>query len=166
MTNHPLLPNLEITHIQKRDLQMVMEIEHQSFTTPWSESTFRRGIQRKNPHDYFFVVRHDDVPIAYINFWLVEDEAHIANFAVSPAYRRRGIGKYLFINSLAYIRANGGRKVTLEVRASNIPAQNLYRQFGFHPVAIRKEYYVDNGEDAYIFCVDDLSAIELRVDNG
>ena len=155
--------NLKIDFMRKGDLPTVMEIERQSFSFPWSESTFRRGIKRKNPHIYFFVARHNQIPIGFINFWLVKDEAHIANFAVSPTYRRKGVGKYLLARSLKYMFRRGGRLVSLEVRASNIPAQNLYRRMGFHPVSIRKKYYTDNGEDAYIFCIDDLSEINLCI---
>jgi ribosomal-protein-alanine N-acetyltransferase len=41
----------------------------------------------------------------------------------------------------------------LEVRMSNKAAQKLYRQFGFKPVAIRQNYYSDNGEDAIVMCL-------------
>ena len=40
--------------------------------------------------------------------------------------------------------------ITLEVRASNTVAQNLYRKYGFKMGGIRKEYYSDNKEDAII----------------
>jgi ribosomal-protein-alanine N-acetyltransferase len=158
------LPNLEIDDMHKSDLEAVMKVERQSFSLPWGESTFRHGISRKNPHAHWLVVRYQQLTIAFINFWLVDDAAHITNFAVSPEYRRKGVGKYLLAKSLEYIRHRGGRAVSLEVRASNIPAQNLYRQMGFHPAFIRREYYRDNGEDAYVFRIDDLSKVELEID--
>ena len=158
------LPNLEIDEMHKSDLQAVMEVERQSFSSPWSKWTFRQGINPKNPHTHWLVVRYHQLTIAFINFWLIDDEAHIANFAVSPEYRRKGVGKYLLAKSLEYIRHRGGRTVGLEVRASNIPAQNLYRQMGFHPTFIRRGYYRDNGEDAYIFRIDDLDKVELDID--
>ena len=40
--------------------------------------------------------------------------------------------------------------VTLEVRVSNEKAIGLYKKFGFSLAGIRKEYYEDNKEDAYI----------------
>ena len=40
--------------------------------------------------------------------------------------------------------------MTLEVRVSNIVAQNLYKKYGFKLAGIRKEYYSDNKEDAMI----------------
>ena len=151
--------SIEIDVMRKSDLRAVMEIERQSFSCPWSEASFRQEMSRDNPGSHVLVARQNQAAIAFIVFWMVEDEAHIANFAVSPACRRQGIGKYLLATSLEYIREQGGRQVFLEVRVSNIPAQNLYRQFGFNIVSVRKRYYTDNGEDAYIFCIPDLTKI-------
>lgn len=158
------LADLRIDYMQESDLPAVMEIERQSFTSPWSETSFRQGLKQSKPPLHFLVARHHQNPVAYINFWVVQDEAHIANFAVSPNYRNRGVGKYLFAKSLACIRKLAGRDVLLEVRVSNISAQNLYRQFGFKIASIRKNYYADNREDAYIFWLSDLAAIDLRID--
>ena len=151
--------------MQESDLPAVMEIERNSFSCPWDESSFREGLRQGNYHVYFLVTRHHQNPIAFINFWIVEDDAHIANFAVSPDYRNRGVGKYLLAESLAYIRQLGGDHVSLEVRVSNIPAQHLYRQFGFRMVAIRKKYYMDNREDAYVFQLSNLGKIDLCIDH-
>ena len=157
-------PEIKIDYMQENDLPAVMEIERGSFSCPWDESTFREGVRQQNRHVYFLVTRHHQNPIAFINFWVVEDDAHIANFAVSPDYRNRGVGKYLFAESLAYIRELGGDSVSLEVRVSNIPAQHLYRQFGFRIISIRKQYYMDNREDAYVFQLSNLGAIDLSID--
>lgn len=156
-------PDIELDNMRRSDLHIVAEIERQSFSDPWSLSTFREAIDGKNPHSYFRVVRLSQVPIAYVNYWLILDEAHIINFAVSPAYRRSGLGKYLLAKSLVYIRRKGGRQVHLEVRLSNTPAQNLYRQLGFRLVHIRRRYYQDNGEDACVFHIGNLSAIDFEV---
>jgi len=153
MTAPPPLIDLEIDKMRRSDLPAVMEIERQSFSHPWSEAGFRDAIVHPNPHVYFLVARHQRRPIAFINFWIVETEAHIANFAVAPAHRQMGVGKYLLMHSLAYIKALGGQEVFLEVRVSNVPAQNLYRQFGFELIAVRRGYYTDNNEDAYVFAL-------------
>ena len=149
--------------MREHDLETVVEIERQSFSDPWHMVTFREGIDERNPHSHFLVVRHNCAAIAYVNYWLVIDDAHIANFAVSPAYRRVGMGKYLLAKSLEHIRDQGGEQVVLEVRVSNIPAQNLYRQLGFRLIHIRKRYYQDNSEDACIFHIDNLSEIDRWV---
>ena len=157
-------PEIKIDCMQESDLPAIMEIERSSFSCPWEEATFREGLRQGNRHVYFLVTRHHQNPIAFVNFWVVEDEAHIANFAVSPDYRNRGVGKYLFAKSLAHIRELGGDCVSLEVRVSNITAQHLYRQFGFRIVSIRRNYYMDNREDAYVFQLSNLGAIDLHIE--
>ena len=155
---------VQIDRMQESDLPAVMKIEKSSFSSPWDEASFRDGLRHGNHCVYFLVVRCCQNPIAFSNFWVVEGDAHIANFAVSPDYRNRGVGKYLFAESLAYIQKLGGDHVSLEVRVSNIPAQRLYRKFGFRIVSIRKNYYADNREDAYVFHLANLETIDLRID--
>ena len=159
-------PEIQVDHMQESDLPAVMEIERSSFSCPWEEASFREGLRQRNRCVYFLVARHYQNPIAFINFWVVEDDAHIANFAVSPDYRKQGVGKYLFAESLAHIRKLGGDHVSLEVRVSNIPAQHLYRQFGFGIVAIREKYYMDDREDAYVFKLSNLGKINLCIDHA
>ncbi len=50
--------------------------------------------------------------------------------------------------------------MTLEVRVSNIVAQNLYKKYGFKLAGIRKEYYSNNKEDAMIMW-NDVKAVEI-----
>ena len=149
--------------MRRSDLQIVAEIERQSFSDPWSLPTLREAIDGKNPHSHFHVARLSQVPLAYVNYWLILDEAHIVNFAVSPAHRRTGLGKYILAKSLDCIRDQGGSQVHLEVRRSNIPAQNLYCQLGFRRVHIRRRYYQDNGEDACVFHIRNLLEVDLEV---
>ena len=155
-------PDIEFDHLRQSDLQIVADIERQSFSDPWSLSTLREAIDGENPHSHFHVARLSRVPVAYVNYWLILDEAHIVNFAVSPARRRKGLGKYLLAKSLICIRDQGGRQVHLEVRRSNIPAQNLYYQLGFQLVHIRRRYYQDNGEDACVFHIGNLLEVDLE----
>jgi ribosomal-protein-alanine N-acetyltransferase len=48
------------------------------------------------------------------------------------------------------VKIRGVAGITLEVRVSNISAQNLYKSIGFAEYGIRKGYYTDNNEDAVI----------------
>jgi ribosomal-protein-alanine N-acetyltransferase len=80
----------------------------------------------------------------------VADELHIGNIAVAPAVRRRGIGRRILEHCLDDARARGIEIATLEVRVSNDPAIALYEKLGFRPVAMRRGYYSDTGEDALV----------------
>ena len=138
---------IEVTSMIEDDISAVLQIEHQSFISPWSERTFCEGISGKYPHAHFMVV---------------DGDCHITNLAVSPDFRRLGVAKYMLAKSLDQMKILGGRKVFLEVRASNIAAQKLYREFGFRINNIRKKYYSDNGEDAYILWIRDIQEISLK----
>lgn len=84
--------------------------------------------------------------LGYVLFWHVTDEIHLLNVAVDPAHRRRGIGRALVLDVIAYARAHGAAKVLLEVRASNAAAIALYEGLAFERFNVRRRYY-DDGED-------------------
>jgi ribosomal-protein-alanine N-acetyltransferase len=92
----------------------------------------------------------DDRLVGYLFAVLVEDEAHLGNLAVDPGYRRRGIAQRLLEDLVAAARRRGGRRVTLEVRASNAEARKFYAGIGFIDVAMRKSYYRSPIEDAIV----------------
>ena len=55
-----------------------------------------------------------------------------------------------------YARENHALSVSLEVRAGNLPARNLYETYGFTAEAVRKGYYRNPSEDAIIMWKRDL----------
>jgi ribosomal-protein-alanine N-acetyltransferase len=85
--------------------------------------------------------------LGYMLFWHVVDELHLLNVAVAVDARRRGIGRALMDDLLAYAREHGAVRILLEVRASNAPALALYESLGFERFNVRAGYYAD-GEDA------------------
>ena len=80
---------------------------------------------------------------------LAEEEADLANIAVTKSFRHRGIAKELLSRLEAQVRAAGGRKMFLEVRVSNAPAMALYLKTGYVGRYARPRYY-GNGEDALV----------------
>jgi len=105
------------------------------------------------------MIDHEAIPkngndfsiVGMIVIWMIIDEAHIATIAVHPNFRRQGIAKILVTAGLDEAIKNKMKTATLEVRAGNLAAQTLYRQFGFESVGIRPRYYKDNanGVTAY-----------------
>lgn len=96
--------------------------------------------------------------IGFAGLWLMVDEAHITTIAIHPEYRHMGLGELLLTSMVDIAYSIGAKWVTLEVRVSNIVAQNLYRKYGFHEAGIRHHYYSDNGEDALIMWTDEISS--------
>lgn len=94
--------------------------------------------------------------IGFAGLWLMVDEAHITTIAVHPAHRGLRVGE-LLLNSLVGISYEiGARRVTLEVRVSNTVAQSLYHKYGFEVAGLRRRYYSDNNEDAYIMTTPEI----------
>lgn len=148
-----------------------MAIERASFSYPWTEGMVLSELF-DNAFAYSFVVRvgGDEKIAAYIFMRVVFDELHLMDLAVHPAWRRRGIGEQLIRHVLLSGKERGLEKVILEVRASNRPAQCLYRKLGFGQVGERRNYYHKPTENALLFqfnrdtkgaCPEDLAKPEL-----
>lgn len=93
-----------------------------------------------------------DIPVGYILWRVILDEAEILTILIIPAYRRKGLADQLIAQSLKNIKIEGVKKMFLEVAESNHAAQTLYIRHGFHQVGVRKGYY--NGEDARLLVKD------------
>lgn len=96
--------------------------------------------------------------VGTVGFWLLYDEAHITTIAVRESHRRQGLGELLLHASMVMAISLRSRVMTLEVRATNYPAQALYEKYGFQKVGVRRGYYTDNNEDAIIMTTDPLDS--------
>jgi ribosomal-protein-alanine N-acetyltransferase len=132
------------------DLAGVLDVEHESFTNPWTREMYSWELQNRSVC-HIFVVRTPECAVAgFCAFWLVFDEIHINNLAVRPELRGRGIGTALLHHVIAEAATLGARRATLEVRASNEGARRLYERLGFYVAGTRKNYYSHPVEDALI----------------
>ena len=146
---------VEIRPMRREDLDAILEIEHLSFTIPWSRASFEQEVSENRCARYLVVVV-DGRPVGYAGMWLVLDEGHITNVAIHPDYRGRKLGEKL-MRALIQLAADTSLSwMTLEVRRSNFVAQSLYRKLGFIDVGYRKRYYADNKEDALIMALETL----------
>ena len=94
--------------------------------------------------------------LGYIATRFMYDEAHITSIAVRKSFRGMGLGELLLMSAVSDAMTRSYKTTTLEVRVSNRTAQSLYKKYGFNEVGIRKRYYSDNNEDAYIMTTDVL----------
>lgn len=128
----------------------VAQIEQACFAEPWTEEGLREELD--NACARFLVAEAEDGAVAgYIGCHTVLDEGYIANVAVSPTYRRRGIGRQLVQALLE--QSEDLAFVTLEVRVSNQAAIALYTDCGFQSVGVRKKFYSHPTEDALLMTV-------------
>jgi ribosomal-protein-alanine N-acetyltransferase len=134
------------------DIENVIAIERASFQFPWSTRFFLDELQVDCARSILAEV--EGRIVGYVLFWFLPKEVDIHNIAVHPNFRRQGIGRLLLEQVVAAARRQDRVRVTLDVRFSNAPAQNLYRSFGFVTRGVRKGYYSDNGEDAVVMALE------------
>src|SRR5699024_4673231 len=132
----------------------VMKIDTGSFPAPWSKEIYEQELLENDFAQYFVMETETGRIIGYVGLWIIFDDAQITNIAVDRAYRGKKIGEKLFGFAMSYSFQEGAQTMSLEVRPSNIVAQNMYRKFGLQEGGVRKNYYPDNGEDAIVMWVD------------
>ena len=162
-TNRSFVDSLEIVPMQPEHLGRVLEIENVSFPAPWSYRSYLGELTRNNFAHYFVALIAGEI-VGYIGLWIVVDEAHITTVAVAPEYRGNKIAQRLIGFGEEYSKIWGAEKMILEVRVSNLAAQKVYQRMGFEQIAIRKQYYADNLEDAIVMLkhYHDLTTIEEK----
>ena len=153
--------------LSEADLDEVLAIERASFSNPWSRDMFLWELQNSGV-SYGYVLRGPEGSIAaFCTIWIVQDEVHINNVAVSPGHRGKGVGLSLLRFVLRMAAGLGARRATLEVRRSNAPALRLYERLGFRLAGVRRNYYSSPVEDALILWCDRLAnGAELRPDTA
>ncbi len=151
--------NVRVRNMTHDDLDGVCGIEEETFPAPWPRESFKSDID-KGHRSLCLVAEEGGEILGFLISWPVADELHIGNIAVAAGCWDRGVGTELIRTALEEAVEGGAAIATLEVRASNARAIALYERHGFRPVAVRKGYYADNGEDAVVMLAD------LRGDEG
>jgi len=146
---------VELRRMRTEDVPRVMEIERECFATPWHESAYMTELSNRSA--YYVVACIDSRIVGYAGMWVIMDEAHITTLGVSRDCRGLKIGEQLLVALLDEAISRRARRATLEVRQSNVIAQNLYKKYGFLPAAVRRGYYTDNHENAIVMWVDNIT---------
>lgn len=153
-----------IRPMSREDIEQVKEIDLLCFPTMMPPTSYQTELINPMAH---YIVAYDDARLpdsapplilGFAGLWLMAGEAHIINLAVRPEHRRRGIGELLLISLLETVLELKAGFITLEVRPSNQSAQGMYAKYGFTKRGVRRAYYTDNGEDAVIMTLDDMSS--------
>lgn len=134
-------------------LDEIVSIERQCFSCPWSENSFKEAFSNEHTAIYA-ALRVDGVLCGFSCMMSVGEEAEILNIAVSPAYRRHGIGLALMDAMLHDAEDKHVAQVFLEVRSQNVPAISLYESKGFMKIGLRKRYYTRPVDDAILMALD------------
>jgi ribosomal-protein-alanine N-acetyltransferase len=153
---------LDLTRMRRRHLRKVMSIESRVYPRPWSTSLFLSELAQRATRTYL-VARLSGEVVGYAGMMYTGNEAHVTNIAVDPAFHGRKIGTRLLLTIVTEAIARGAEVISLEVRVSNLVAQNMYVKFGFSIAGTRKGYYIETNEDAYVMVVEDARSTAFRL---
>ena len=139
---------INIIQMNASHVAQVAELEKLCFSDPWSEKSVASELN--NALSLWLVAVDGDTVAGYVGSQSVLGESDMMNVAVHPDFRRRGVGEALILELIAALKEQGNHCLSLEVRASNEPARNLYEKLGFRQVGLRPNYYRNPKEDACI----------------
>lgn len=126
-----------IRNAAAEDIESILAIEEACFERPWTRRSFESELFKCR--NLFLVYEEEGVVVGYIVFWYILDEAEIADIAVSPEYRKRGIAEKLIRRCIE--ERQEVRIIHLEVGSDNLSAVSLYKKFGFCVNGEIKDYY-------------------------
>ena len=133
----------------EKHVAQVAELEKICFgSAAWSEKSIASELN--NALSLWIVAVEDEKILGYVGSQTVMGETDMMNVAVHPDYRKQGIASGLITELIGALKKRESHCLTLEVRASNEPAKNLYKMLDFEEIGIRKNYYRNPREDALI----------------
>lgn len=131
------------------DIPAILALETKVHSAPWGEENFRFELSK--PYSQFLVMTDDETDntvAGYIIYWVLFDDCQILNVVVDLPFRGLGLAKKMIRQAAQSALQKGIKKLSLEVRKSNLPAIQLYQSLKFAITHVRKGFY-SNGEDAY-----------------
>ncbi len=152
---------LILSSMTRDDLDEVIEIEWSAFSSPWTRGMYVRELGK--PEGCYLTARTQGGLVGYGGALVILDEAHVMTLAVREDFRRRGVAMRILLQLIEDVRVKGARFLTLEVRKSNQAAIDLYSRLGFQIMGERRNYYVDNLENALIMWTENITAPEGRM---
>ena len=142
------MDNIEVSKMYVSDLESIKENLLDDYDDFWNYSTFKNELE--NPNSKYIKAISGNEIIGFAGIWKAVDDVHITNIVTIKKYKKQGIGSILLSKLIEISKSISGiTSITLEVNSNNIPAQKLYKKFGFKNVGLRKKYY-NNTDDAII----------------
>ncbi len=132
----------------RRDMPEVLHTEQSSFSYAWTEEDFLRCLRQRNCIG--MVAEHGERVVGFMIYELHKAKLHILNFAVHPDWRRLSVGGQMVAKLVSKLSSHRRTRITLEVRETNLTAQNFFKKQGFRAIRVLRNFYEDSGEDAYL----------------
>lgn len=140
---------VHIRWLIRRDMPEVFDIERNSFEFPWFEEEFIRCLRQRNCIG--MVAELGERVVAFMIYELHPKRLHLLNFAVDPDMRRRGVGRQMVEKLIGKMSHHRRTRLSLEIRETNLQAQQFFRAMGFKCTDAIPGFYDDSDEEAYLF---------------
>lgn len=129
---------------------LVFDLADQSYPqgSPWSKIQWEEDL--KLPHSEYFIYEKNNQIIGFLAVHIVLTEIEVMHIAIDPKYQNQGIAQVLLQHLASFAQAELADSIFLEVRQSNLAAQQAYLKSGFEAIGIRKKYYHAPMEDAIL----------------
>ena len=131
--------NIKICEMTISDLESIRETLETEFDNFWNFNILKHEIQSDISKVY--VLHLADEIVGFASISIVLDEAEITNIVIKKNYRGKKLSLLLIEILIKTATEASCSKIHLEVNENNKIAQNLYKQFGFEQVGLRKNYY-------------------------
>lgn len=149
-----------IERLQESDIGQVVQIEAETFSSPWSAKSFMDALASEQ--NIYLKAETDDQIVGYCGIWTSFESADLCNIAVKKEFRTAGIGQKLLEAGIQAAADKGVERILLEVRQSNKAAIGLYTKEGFQTIGKRKAYYTKPVEDAVLMELSICDAIAKK----
>lgn len=142
------MSSYRIESMNSSHVKGIFEVSKLSLAESWNIESIEKELSNKLAK--YLVALDGNKVIGFVGMWIVFDEGDITNIAVHPDYRKQGAGNLLMDSLIALCKESNITSLTLEVRESNLPAQNLYKKHKFTEEGVRKNFYDNPKENAII----------------
>lgn len=130
------------------DMPAILEIENQSFPSPWSEDDFIRCLRQRNCIG--LVAERENQVVGYMIYELQRNRISVLNLAVSVAHRRKGVAGALVSKLVDKLSCERRDRIMADLYESNLNGQLFFKSLGFKAIAVLKDWYEDSAESAYL----------------
>ena len=139
------MSDVQIRWMIRRDMGEVLQIEQDCFEFPWTEEDFLTCLRQRTCIG--MVAEIGNQVVSYMIYELKKTKLRILSFAVSPKYRRMGVGKAMFQRLKDKLVQQGRTSFETVVKESSLDALLFFRSQGMRAIKVHKDYY--GTEDGY-----------------
>ena len=139
---------VQVRWLVRKDFVQVLAIEQECFEFPWTAEEFLLCLQQ--PNCLGMVAEHEGRIVGFVIYETPKNRICITNIATDPKFQRHGIARQMIQKLVAKMIYQRRRKIGIEIRETNLPALVCFRALGFRTAVIRKNFYEEQSEDAYV----------------